>query len=131
MCDNYKNVDVQIDKNPDINTYMSNSYQEGYTYGHLNNSSITRTIGRGEDAKNSVIWHIIFTTFCVFSCVVSALIIIDLYRTNGKDSVQIVKDVWSIFTPILTLSLGYMFGREKNEQKNPINKIKTKQDENI
>lgn len=83
--------------------------------------TITRTIGRGEDAKNSVIWHVIFTTFCIFSCIVSSLLIIDLYRTKGSGSLRIVKEIWSIFTPILTLSLGYMFGSEsvvKNKQSN-------------
>ncbi|MBV1823391.1 hypothetical protein [Komagataeibacter oboediens] len=81
-------------------------------------SVITKTIGRGEDAKNSVIWHVIFTTFCIFSCATASLLIIDLFKTKGDRSLQIVKDIWSIFTPIITLSLGYMFGSDSMKRKN-------------
>jgi len=35
----------------------------------------------------------------------------DIYRYGGINCVNIIKDTWATYSPILTLSLGYMFGK--------------------
>ena len=96
--------------------YTSSGISSSSSYNQGHKGTITKTIGSGDNAKNSVIWHVISTTFCIFSCIVAAMFVIDVLNNNGKGILQIVKDVWSIFTPILTLSLGYMFGKEEVKQ---------------
>ena len=78
--------------------------------------NIPHKIGKGEDAKNSVVWHVITYTLTIYSCIVAALLIIDVMLTGGKNCLATVKDSWAAFTPIITLSLGYMFGKKGNEK---------------
>lgn len=78
--------------------------------------NIPLKIGKGDDAKNSVVWHVITYTLTIYSCIVAALLIIDIMLTGGKNCLTTVKDSWATFTPIITLSLGYMFGKKENEK---------------
>lgn len=82
--------------------------------GRQNDDNIPGKIGKGDDAKNSVVWHVITYSLTIYSCIVAALLVIDIVGNDGKSALTIVKDSWAIFTPIITLSLGYMFG--KNEE---------------
>ncbi|MCX9108491.1 hypothetical protein OKT22_05535 [Providencia rettgeri] len=77
--------------------------------------NITNKIGTGDDAKNSVVWHVITYSLTIYSCIVSALLVIDVVNTGGSSALTIVKDSWAIFTPIITLSLGYMFGKKEDD----------------
>ena len=61
--------------------------------------SIASQIGTGEHAKDSFIWATLKYCFLL-----GALINI----------ISDLKDIWSIFTPILTLALGYAFGKRNN-----------------
>lgn len=79
--------------------------------------NITNKIGTGDDAKNSVVWHVITYSLTIYSCIVAALLVIDVVNNDGKSALTIVKDSWAIFTPIITLSLGYMFGKKEDENK--------------
>lgn len=73
----------------------------------------TKTIGSGENARNSFIYITISWCFIVGSVTTGAIYI----RTFGPpdmpaaEIVSAVKDVWSIFLPIITLALGYAFGK--------------------
>lgn len=79
--------------------------------------NITDKIGTGDDAKNSVVWHVITYSLTIYSCIVASLLVIDVVNNGGKSALTIVKDSWAIFTPIITLSLGYMFGKKEDENK--------------
>jgi len=77
--------------------------------------SIPDKIGKGDDAKNSVVWHVITYSLTIYSCIVAALLVIDVLRNGGESALDIVKDSWAVFTPIITLSLGYMFGKKEDD----------------
>lgn len=79
-------------------------------------TNIPWKIGKGDDAKNSVVWHVVTYSLTIYSCIVAALLVIDVMLTGGKNSLSVVKDSWATFTPIITLSLGYMFGKKENDQ---------------
>lgn len=75
--------------------------------------SITRQIGSGEYAKDTFIYITIFWSFVIGSVTCGAIYI----RTfappamTAAEILEVVKGVWSIFLPIITLALGYSFGK--------------------
>ena len=80
-------------------------------------SKITETIGRGEDARNSFVYITLLWAFVVGS-VITIIIVVDNWffmkgDTNSKitDDIQIV---WDIVVPIITLALGYAFGKSRD-----------------
>jgi hypothetical protein len=77
--------------------------------------SIPDKIGKGDDAKNSVVWHVITYSLTIYSCIVASLLVIDVFNNGGLSALSIVKDSWAVFTPIITLSLGYMFGKKEDD----------------
>ncbi|AYO66871.1 TPA: hypothetical protein MM166_000260 [Klebsiella pneumoniae] len=101
--------------NGDINTAIStgrDSFGEANDGTALSNAnSIAKVIGEGENAKNSVVWKIITYTLYMYTAVISVMMINDIYRYGGLNCINIIKDTWATYSPILTLSLGYMFGK--------------------
>jgi hypothetical protein len=95
--------------------------KQGSLSGVSTAGTISEHIGTGEHAKNSFIWATLKYCFKCGFLLSSFLMLAYLYCviSNGdSDKIDIVgglKDIWSIFTPILTLALGYAFG--KREQK--------------
>lgn len=72
--------------------------------------TVTQQIGSGEHAQNSIVYRTILWSFIGGGLLSGASIVISL--TNGSPSVLgEVKDIWSIFVPLITLSLGYLFGK--------------------
>ena len=70
-------------------------------------TSITNIIGSGEDARNSIA-----------AAVISTLVIINnwLFRdceNKVPDITSDLKVIWEIVTPIITLALGYAFGKSE------------------
>ena len=78
-------------------------------------TSITNIIG--EDAKNSIIYLVLKWAF--FAAVaISTLVIINnwLFRdceNKVPDITSDLKVIWEIVTPIITLALGYAFGKSE------------------
>lgn len=79
---------------------------------------ITQQIGKGDDAKHSIIWTTIRWCF-IIATGISAILFIFLgfayYNKNINEINELKKfilTVWSVFTPIITLSLGYAFGKD-------------------
>jgi len=73
---------------------------------------VSKIIGSGENAQNSIVYKTITWSFLsgvLFSVIVFAYI---AYKGEGSP-VDSVKSVWSIFIPVITLSLGYIFGKTK------------------
>ncbi|MBY5256404.1 hypothetical protein ACX3OY_17605 [Citrobacter farmeri] len=84
--------------------------------GAVLSNTIAKVIGEGENAKNSVVWKIITYTLYMYTAVIIILMGNDIFRYGGVNCVNIIKDIWATYSPILTLSLGYMFGkRDKKE----------------
>ncbi len=77
---------------------------------------ITTTIGTGEVAKDSIIYLVIRWSF-ISGTVITFLLVINnwLFLVNGKvpDLTNDIKVTWSIVIPIITLALGYAFGKSK------------------
>ncbi|KWV98921.1 hypothetical protein [Escherichia fergusonii] len=82
--------------------------------GLASSGEIAKTIGEGENAKNSIVWKIITYTLYMYSAIIFILCVYDLWNNNGQGCVDIIKETWSTFSPLLTLSLGYMFGKRED-----------------
>ncbi|WP_141230129.1 hypothetical protein [Pseudomonas sp. Irchel 3A5] len=74
--------------------------------------SIQATIGTGDNAKNSIVWMTITWSFVIASTL--SLLMFSLVVAY-KDFLYLehIKTVWSIFVPIITLALGYAFGKSQ------------------
>jgi len=78
--------------------------------------SITNTLGTGENAKDSIIYLVLKWSF-ISGTVITFLLVINnwLFRKDEKvpDLVNDIKITWSIIIPIITLALGYAFGKSR------------------
>ncbi|NWD34159.1 hypothetical protein HX793_30635 [Pseudomonas reactans] len=74
---------------------------------------ITKQIGSGEYAKDTFIYITIFWSFVIGSVTCGAIYIRTFAppEMTAAEIVEMVKGVWSIFLPIITLALGYSFGK--------------------
>lgn len=73
----------------------------------------TKHIGSGENARNSFIYITITWSFIIASVTCGA-IYIRTFGPPGMTAVELLdvfKGVWSVFIPIITLALGYSFGK--------------------
>lgn len=77
---------------------------------------IPQTIGRGEDAKNSFIYLTLKWSF-ISGCIITILVVANnwLFRQNEKvpDFVNDIELIWNIIVPVVTLALGYAFGKSR------------------
>lgn len=82
---------------------------------------IENLLGKGEDAKTSIAWLIMRMViyFAIGSTIV--LFSIDIYNNRGKNCLEILKQTWSIFAPVITLTLGYLFGKAQGKTHNDSN----------
>ena len=73
---------------------------------------VAKIIGSGENAQNSIVYKTIAWSFIsgvLFSAIIFGYIV---YKGDGSP-VDSIKNIWSIFIPVITLSLGYIFGKAK------------------
>lgn len=79
---------------------------------------ITQQIGTGEDAKHSIVWITIRWSFGISTSLTVILFIFlgfAYYNNNQAEIAELKKyilSIWSVFTPLITLSLGYAFGKD-------------------
>ena len=73
---------------------------------------VTQMIGSGEHAQNSIVYRTILWSFIGGGLLSGASVVIALTRGSATPFGD-VKDVWAIFAPLITLSLGYLFGKGK------------------
>ena len=94
----------------------SNSTTQNTLFG-----TIANTIGTGENAKNSIVWMTITWSLRIAAGLsVVLLIFMGISFFQGKNQVvpeftSHIVSIWSIFTPIITLALGYAFGRNETK----------------
>lgn len=76
---------------------------------------IAETIGTGDDAKHSIIWITIRWSLIIGSLLSLALYLRPAYcqKDYSGNLVEDIKAAWSIFMPVITLALGYIFGKGK------------------
>lgn len=81
--------------------------------------AVNYSIGTGKHAQDSVVWLTIRWSLCLGVALSLALIIYtwpispDGVHPPVKHEFPMdhLKSIWSIFVPIVTLALGYMFGK--------------------
>ncbi len=112
MSDNTK-IEFKLNTNP-----SSKENSERTTAPLI--GKITEHIGRGDDAKHSIIWSTIKYSF-VSAGTISILLAIGLlivYANEANEQIEplqrFIMSVWTVFTPIITLALGYAFGKDKS-----------------
>lgn len=74
---------------------------------------IAEHIGSGENAKNSFIWMTITWSFTI-AAGISFLIYIRSFFFDEPNTGVLIESltvVWSTFIPLITLALGYAFGK--------------------
>lgn len=78
---------------------------------------IADTIGEGENAKDSFVYLTLKWAF-VAGCVSTIVVAVNhwLFRCNEKvpDFMGDIKIAWDIIVPLITLALGYAFGKSRN-----------------
>jgi uncharacterized integral membrane protein len=79
--------------------------------GHVA-GKIAENIGTGENAKNSIVWMTITWSFMIAGVMSLLLFSLVVAEKNFK-YLEEIKSVWSIFIPLITLALGYAFGKSK------------------
>lgn len=80
---------------------------------HFSRSILENIIGSGEDAKNNISFTIILSSFICIG-VFTLFILIDswwLHCSESKTVSDEIKEIWTLVTPLLTLTLGYVFGK--------------------
>lgn len=84
---------------------------------------ITARIGKGEDAKNSIIWTIVTWCLAIPACITFLYFVTMWYVLylfpNPDVHVGAIREhiskIWGVFIPIITLALGYLYGKSSRE----------------
>lgn len=109
MGDNFREVVIPEDEK---------SKDEFKEINPANFSKITGYLGRGKDAQNSLVYLTLKYAF-ISGIIITILVIINhwKFRTTENtvpDFMGDIKVTWDIVIPLITLALGYAFG--KNEK---------------
>ncbi|WP_460418764.1 hypothetical protein [Pseudomonas sp. microsymbiont 2] len=73
-------------------------------------------IGKGDQAKDSVVWYLITRMVRLSAVVIFILFAVDIYYNKGEKCLDILKETWGVFAPIVTLAMGYLFGKKEREK---------------
>ncbi|MDB5159491.1 MAG: hypothetical protein JWR50_4198 [Mucilaginibacter sp.] len=77
---------------------------------------ITETLGTGSNAKDSIVYYTIKWAF-IAGTVISVCVMINYWGFREKEKVpdftNDIKMVWEIVIPVITLALGYLFGKSQ------------------
>jgi hypothetical protein len=114
--DNEGAVDVSVNTSPSEATLPGKVSPVNSTpvEGKPTEGKIALEIGTGDAAKDSFVYLTIKWSFLVGSLTTACLFIksfFDVGDSGGAASVEVIKGVWSVFLPIITLALGYAFGK--------------------
>ncbi|KHS91534.1 hypothetical protein RC86_10870 [Pectobacterium brasiliense] len=115
--DNVEKVELDKKNVTEISEKISSDITKSHLPGEM-----SKNFGTGENAKINLILYIISTTLVIFSSIAASLIVINIFGFKTDVIIQYIKDLWAIFTPIITLGLGYLFGANKSEENKNIEK---------
>ncbi|TSJ39141.1 hypothetical protein FO440_15360 [Mucilaginibacter corticis] len=75
---------------------------------------VTETLGTGANAKDSIVYYTIKWAF-IAGTIISVCVMINycVYRDKVSDFTDDVKKIWEMVVPIITLALGYLFGKSQ------------------
>ncbi len=68
-------------------------------------------IGTGKNAKDSFIWMTITWSFSIATGLSLLLFIRAFFIGETLELIDSIKDIWTVFVPVITLALGYAFGK--------------------
>mgnify|MGYP000954407827 CR=1 FL=1 len=71
---------------------------------------VSRIIGSGENAQHSIVYKTISWSFTA-GVIFSLMLFVYAITNNKENPLELIKGTWAIFVPIITLSLGYIFGK--------------------
>ena len=74
--------------------------------------TLTEKMGTGENAKNSIVWMTITWSFSIATAL-SLLFFSLVVCYKDFAYLESIKSVWALFIPLITLALGYAFGKSK------------------
>jgi len=74
--------------------------------------TLTEKMGTGENAKNSIVWMTITWSFSIATAL-SLLFFSLVVCYKDFAYLESIKSVWAMFLPLITLALGYAFGKSK------------------
>lgn len=73
---------------------------------------ITSIIGTGGNAKDSIVWMTITWSFNIAAGISFILFFRSFFSVSaGESLLDSIMEIWSVFVPIITLALGYAFGK--------------------
>jgi len=73
--------------------------------------NISKHIGTGKHAQAAIVWETIIASFVV-GCLLTIILLVAAQLKIIAVSIEDIKILWStIFVPIITVSLGYIFGK--------------------
>ena len=70
-------------------------------------------IGTGRHAQTSIVFYTIKTCFIIGSSCSLGAYVACIYFTDKPYFIESLKGIWAIFIPVITLGLGYIFGKNK------------------
>lgn len=125
----FNNPDPDIEDNVEkkVSPQIKLNEKNSISKNQVDNDSgyITSKIGKGENAKNSIVWTIIIWCLAVPAIITLyyGVTIWIIYFFDGiqwdqkieqvrETREQIIK-IWGMFFPIITLALGYIYGNKK------------------
>jgi hypothetical protein len=74
--------------------------------------TITKHIGTGKNAKDSFIWMTITWSFKIASGLSILILLFScVNETEISKVISSMIDIWGVFIPVITLALGYSFGK--------------------
>ena len=74
---------------------------------------IAQQIGSGKYAQAAIAWHTVKWCFVTGLILTALQFISSVFIEKKGFSIEDVKGLWSIIIPVITLVLGYMFGKGK------------------
>lgn len=89
-------------------TGLKNLDSTGHVIG-----SMGEHIGTGPHAQNNITLLVIQYSFLSGAIATAYFLVVFLVK-NSPDLLESIKTIWAIFTPIITLGLGYIFGKGKD-----------------
>ncbi|MFV3406360.1 hypothetical protein ACNFIC_20775 [Pseudomonas sp. NY15463] len=97
------------------------SEQPSRLRGWFNAQPFSNLIGKGDQAKDSVVWYLI-TRMVRWSAIFTLVLFgVDIYYNKGVNCLDLMKQCWGTFAPIITLAMGYLFGKRERAAKDESN----------